>query len=303
MTSAGSQGKEGSGLPFGLGAYLLWGLLPLYFKLLSIVGPVEIVANRILFSLVFLIGLLGATGALGQFRATLRDRTTMFSMTLSAVLIAVNWLAYVWAITNHHVVAASLGYFLNPLVNVMIGVVLLKESLRMPQKLAIGVAAIGVAVMATTALATIWLSLLLAMSFAFYGYIRKTATVGPRQGLAAETLILTPIALCYLAWLASHGGLHLGRDAMVTTLLVLCGLVTSLPLLLFATAARRMPLSTLGLLQYISPTIQLLIGIFVFGENLNRGQIVSFALIWAGLAIYTFDSLRNARASRIIAAN
>ncbi|RVT43889.1 EamA family transporter RarD [Sphingobium algorifonticola] len=296
-----SRAKGGSGLPFGLGAYFLWGLLPLYFKLLASVGPAEIVASRVLFSLVFLIALLAATGALGQFKATVRNRAVMGSMMLSAALIGINWLAYVWAISTDHIVAASLGYFLNPLVNVLLGVVFLKERLSAMQKVAVGVATLGVAVMAASAFATLWLSLLLAISFAFYGYIRKTASVGPRQGLAAETLILTPVALAYMAWLASHGGIALGQDAPRTVLLVLSGVVTSLPLLLFATAARRMPLSTLGLLQYLSPTIQFFVAVLVFGESLNQGQIASFGLIWAGLAIYTVDSVRSARAARALA--
>ena len=260
----------------------------------------EIVASRIVFSLLLLMLLLAATGALGQFRATVRNRHVMSAMAISATLIAINWLAYVWAVSTNHIVAASLGYFLNPLVNVLLGVVLLKEKMRMPQVVAVGIAVSGVAVMAVSAIATLWVSLILALSFAFYGYIRKTADIGPRQGLAAETLILMPLALGYLVWLAGRGELSLGQDATVTTLLVMTGLITSLPLLLFATAARRMPLSTLGLLQYLAPTIQFLIGVFIFSETLSWGQIVSFALIWTGLAIYIFDSLRSAHMARAI---
>lgn len=288
-----------NGLLFGIGAYFLWGILPLYFKLLPMVGPVEIVASRILFSLILMIAILAATGALGDFGRTLRDRRTMIAMTGSALLIAINWLVYIWAVANDHIVAASLGYFLNPLVNVLLGVLVLKEKLRPVQIAAILVAAIGVAVMAVSAINTLWISITLAVSFALYGLIRKTAAVGPRQGLAAETLILTPIAAAYAIWLVSQGQAAFGKDVATSILLALSGIVTSVPLLLFATAARRMPLSMLGLLQYLAPTIQFLIGVLLFDETPSRGQMISFVLIWAGLILFTVDLLRSTRAARL----
>lgn len=301
MNSAVIHPKEPSGLPFGIAAYILWGLLPIYFKLLPGVGPLEMVASRILFSLVFMIGILAATGAMHEFSQTLRHRQTMIAMTGSATLIALNWLTYVWTINNGHIVAASLGYFLNPLINVLLGVVVLRERLRRMQLIALGIAGLGVAVMAAAALDTLWISFVLAMTFAFYGLIRKTATVGPRQGLAAETLILTPVAGIYVAWLASHGAATFGQEGYTSTLLALSGVVTSVPLLLFATAARRMPLSSLGLLQYLAPTIQFIVGVFLYSETLSRGQIASFVLIWIGLIVFTVDSLLTARASRLTA--
>ncbi|AUW56860.1 EamA family transporter RarD [Sphingobium sp. SCG-1] len=299
MTEIKAHAVEGSGLPFGIAAYGMWGLLPIYFKLLSDVEPLELVSSRVLFSLIFMGVVLTATGALREFGRTLRHRATMIAMTGSATLIAINWLTYIWAVNGGHVVGASLGYFLNPLINVLLGVLVLKEKLRRAQMAAIFVAALGVIVMAASALQTLWVSLVLALSFAFYGLIRKTADVGPRQGLAAETLILTPIAGCYMIWLASNSTMTFGIDAGTSTLLALSGIITSVPLLLFATAARRLPLTTLGLLQYIAPTLQFIIGI-LYGETLSGGQMVSFGLIWAGLVLFTVDSVGNLRRARAI---
>lgn len=297
MTGADVRSAEPSGLPFGIAAYVFWGLLPLYFKLLPEVSPLEMVSSRILFSLVFMIGVLALTGAMREFGRTLRHRATMMAMAGSATLICFNWLTYIWAVNNDHVMASSLGYFLNPLINVLLGVLVLKEKLRRVQIAAICVAAIGVIIMAASALNMLWVSLVLALTFAFYGLIRKTAEVGPRQGLAAETLILTPVAGAYMIWLASHDGMTFGTSAPTSILLVLSGIITSVPLLLFATAARRMPLTTLGLLQYIAPTLQFIIGI-IYGETLSGSQMISFGFIWAGLVLFTVDSIKSARAGR-----
>jgi chloramphenicol-sensitive protein RarD len=291
--------RQPGGLLHGLGAYMLWGLLPIYFKLIPQVGPVEMVASRVVWSLLLMALILAATGALGEFGRTLRNRRIMLAMTASALLIGVNWLTYIWAIGEGHILGASLGYFLNPLVNVLLGVLVLKERLRGTQMVAIALAATGVAMMAASALETLWVSLILALSFALYGLVRKVAPIGPRQGLAAETLILTPLALAYLAWLGANGGSHFGDDARTTTLLVLSGVVTSVPLLLFATAARRMPLSALGLLQYVAPTMQFLVGLLLYREPLSGGQLAAFAVIWAGLAVFTLDSLKVVRAQRL----
>lgn len=289
-------------MPHGVAAYVIWGLLPIYFKLVHDVPALEMISHRIFWSLLLMLALLASTASLGQFGRTLRDRRAMTAMSGSAVLIGMNWLAYIWAIAEDHVIAASLGYFLNPLVNVTLGVVVLKEKLRRPQMIAILIAGIGVAVMAASALDTLWVSLVLALTFAFYGLIRKTAVVGPRQGLAAETLILAPAAACYLAWLTASDSGTFGSDVGTSALLMLSGVLTSVPLLLFATAARRMPLSALGLLQYVAPSLQFLCGIFLFGETLSSGQMLSFALIWIGLAVFAVDGVRQSRASRLAAA-
>ncbi len=294
--------EEGSGLLHGIAAYLLGGRLPIYFKLLSNVGAAEMVANRILWSLLLMSGMLAATGALREFKGNVRNGRVMLAMAGSAALIGVNWLVYIWAVGQGHILGASLGYFLNPLVNVALGVLVLKERLRRLQSVAILFAAVGVAMMAVSALETLWISLALAFSFALYGLIRKVAPIGPRQGLAAETLILSPLAAVYLVWLAGTGALHFGSDLWTSILLALSGILTSVPLLLFATAARRMPLSALGLLQYLAPTLQFLVGLLLYGEHLASGQLAAFAVIWAGLAIFTMDSIRTMRKQRMATA-
>lgn len=297
-----TEDSQGSGLFYGIGAYLCWGLLPIYFKQMPHYGAVEIVANRIIWSLLFMAAVLAATGAMREFSRNLRNRQVMLAMTGSAAMIGINWLIYVWAIGAGHILGASLGYFLNPLVNVALGVILLKERLRTLQKLAIGVAALGVAMMAVSALDTLWISLVLAVSFAVYGFIRKVAPIGPRQGLAAETLILTPFAGAYLLWLLANGTAQFGVEAMPSILLVVGGGITSIPLLLFATAARRMTLTALGILQYLAPTLQFLCGVLLYGEHLSTGQLAAFTAIWTGLAIFTFDSIRSFRTARLVPA-
>jgi chloramphenicol-sensitive protein RarD len=282
-----------------LSAYGLWGLLPIFFKLLHSVTPVEVVTQRIIWSLILILALLAGRRSLGALLATLREKHLLFPLIGSALFIAINWLVYVWAVNNGPVIAASLGYFLNPLVNVALGVLVLKERLRLGQSIAIGIAAIGVAIMAATALTTLWISVALAVSFALYGLIRKLTPVAPMVGLGAETLILTPLALAYLAWLSAHGGISLGKDAFLTTLLVASGVVTTVPLVLFAMAAQRLPMAMLGLTQYVAPTLQFLCGVFLYGEKLTQGQIVSFALIWIGLALFATDTYTAAKRSRL----
>lgn len=292
-TPAASLDRRGLG--FGLGAYLIWGFLPLYFLLLAGVTAGEIVADRIVWSLVLLIGILAVAGRFGKLLAVLRDTRTLGLLAISAALISVNWLVYIWAVQHDHVLAASLGYFLNPLVNVLIGVVVLGERLTRTQMAAVALAAAGVIVLAVGAGAGLWISLTLAVSFAFYGLVRKVAPVESLEGLTIETALLTPIALAYMAWLASHDALVFGNALGLTALLVLAGAITAVPLLLFAGAARLLPYSTLGLLQYLAPTLQFLLAITVFGEVMTLSHIVCFALIWSGLALYVFSSVRKPR--------
>ncbi len=285
-----------------IAAYGLWGLLPIFFKLIHHVDPTEMVAQRILWSLMLIVTLMALRGRLAPLTAIVRDRRLMLPLSASALFIALNWLTYLWAITNHHIVAASLGYFLNPLVNVLLGVLVLKERLRPGQTVALLIAAAGIAIMAAAALQTLWISVALAVTFAFYGLVRKLTPVHPMAGLGAETLILTPVALAYLAWLATSGGIAFGRDAPTTGLLILSGAVTTVPLVLFAIAAHRLPMATLGLLQYSAPMLQFLCGILLFGEKLTHGQIVSFGLIWLGLILFAADSYRSARRNRLATA-
>lgn len=290
-----------SGLIAAVGAYGLWGLLPIFFKLLHHVSPGEVVAQRIIWSLILILALLVLRRNLSALVATLRAPHLLLPLLASALLIALNWLIYVWAVNDDHVIAASLGYFLNPLVNVALGVFVLKERLRRVQAIAIGIAAVGVAIMAGAALTTLWISIGLALSFAFYGLVRKLTPVSPMAGLGAETLILTVPATAYLMWLSGQGGIAFGGDSGTTALLILSGAITTIPLVLFAIAARRLPMTTLGLIQYIAPTLQFLCGILLFGESLSGGQIASFILIWLGLILFATDSVRAARQSRLAA--
>ena len=285
-----------------MAAYGLWGLLPIFFKLLHAVTPVEVVAQRVIWSLVLIVGVLAARRNLSALGAALRDRRIVLPLTASALFIGFNWLVYVWSVNNGHVIAASLGYFLNPLVNVALGVLVLKERLRRGQAIAITIAAVGVAIMAAAALTTLWISVGLAVSFALYGLVRKLTPVAPMVGLGAETLLLAPLALAYLLWLWGHGGISLGQDSYTSSLLIFSGALTTVPLILFAMAAQRLPLTTLGLIQYLAPTLQFLCGVLLYGEKLTQGQMISFALIWLGLILFATDSLAAARKNRLAAA-
>lgn len=273
-------------------------MLPLYFRFLHAVSPVEVVAQRIVWSLLLVLVLISLRTGLASLAEVLRDGKLMRPLTISAALILVNWLVYVWAVHADHVVAASLGYFLNPLINVLLGVTFLGERLRRGQIVALCIALAGVSILAFAAIDTLWISLALGLSFGLYGLVRKVTPVAPMRGLAAETTVLAPFALGYLAWIAATGQMAFGTDLGLTALLVLAGAITAAPLLLFAMAAQQLPLTVLGVIQYIAPSLQFLTGILLFGEELNRGQLFSFLLIWAGLILFTVDSVRAVRAAR-----
>lgn len=292
------QQNTSAGYAFGLGVYFLWGLVPLFFKLLVHVDAFEIVAHRIIWSVGLLLILLLALGKLGDLRATFAKPRTLLALCASATLIAINWLVYIWAVINDHILAASLGYFLNPLLNVALGTVLLKEKLRPATIAAIALAAIGVAILAASALDTLWISLTLAFSFGLYSYVRKVTNAGAIDGLAVETALLSPFFIAYLVWLGVNGRLMFGSDIETDILLILAALVTSVPLMLFAAAAKRLTLTTLGFIQYIAPSMVFVIGVFVFNEPLNNGQLACFLFIWAGLALFTVDNFRDARSNR-----
>ena len=284
------------GLMQGAGAYLLWGLLPLYFMPLRGVDAGEVVANRVVWSLALLFAIVAVTRRGARLWLALTTPATLRLLAASAAMISINWLVYIWAVQHHHVLEASLGYFLNPLVNVVLGVVVLREKLTRPQLAAVALAGAGVLVLASQAAAGLWISLVLALSFGLYGLIRKVAPVESVEGLTVETLILTPVALGYMTWLASYGGLALaGGNTLVTVLLLLAGIVTAIPLLLFAAGARRLPYSVIGLLQYLAPTIQFGLAITLFGEVVTTAHLICFALIWAGLAVFVVGSLRARR--------
>jgi len=279
------------GLIHGATAYGLWGLLPLYFHLIDRVDAGEIVAQRVLWSVVLLVPLVLLLRRRGSLWQALRTPRVLVMLATSALLIAANWLIYVWAVLHHQVLAASMAYFLNPLLNIGMGVALLGERLTRAQAAAVLLAGAGVAVLALGAGSGLWLSLALALSFAFYGLIRKLAPVEAFEGLTIETLLLAPVALFYLFWLSGHEGLSFGREGGLTALLVLAGAVTTVPLLLFAAAARELKMATLGLLQFIAPSLQFLLAITLFGERLDAQKLLSFGLIWAGLAVYVGGSV------------
>ncbi|MES2317235.1 MAG: EamA family transporter RarD [Pseudomonadota bacterium] len=274
-------------------AFLCWGLFPLYFHAISEVPPMQILVHRVLWSLLFLAIILTARRQWAWLGALRSQPRVMGSFVISSLLLSGNWLLYIWAVNNGHVIEASLGYFINPLVNVMLGYLVLKERLRRGQWAAIGLAALGVLWLTWQAGHMPWIALILAASFGGYGLMRKTAALGALEGLSFETLILFPFALGYLAWLTMHG-----QNSFVNTdsnsirwLLVAAGPITAIPLLLFASGARKIPLSVLGLLQYIGPTIQMSLGIFVFHEAFTQERLVGFMLIWSALALYAAEGL------------
>jgi chloramphenicol-sensitive protein RarD len=285
------------GLLLGLGAYAMWGVLPLYFRWLGGVPALEVLAHRVVWSLALLVIVVTLLRRWASIRAAVTART-LAMLAASALLIGTNWLIYIWAVNNHQTLAASLGYFINPLVNVALGVAVLGERLRRWQGVSIGIASVGVLAMALGAADTLWISLTLALSFGLYGLVRKTVAIDSLGGLMIETLLLAPPSLIYLMLVAQDGGGAFGGDLMLNAKLVLLGGITAAPLLMFAAAARRLPYSSLGLLQYLAPTLQFIVAVAVFGEPLRPLHFLVFGLIWAGCALFAWDSVRTARARR-----
>jgi chloramphenicol-sensitive protein RarD len=285
------------GIASGLGAYALWGLFPLYFPLLEPAGGLEIVAHRVVWSLLFIGLLLTVVRRWSLVRAAVTDRRTMLVLAGAAVLISGNWLVFVYGVNSGHVVETSLGYFINPLVSVLLGVVVFGERLRALQWTAVGLAAVAVTVLTVEYGRPPWIALGLAFTFGLYGVMKKLVRVEAAPGLFLETALVALPAAAVLAVLHSQGEGSFGNlGAMHTALLVLSGLATAVPLLLFAAAARRVPLSTVGLLQYLTPCMHLTIGVFVYGEPMPAVRLIGFALVWAALALFTADTLRHARA-------
>ncbi|MEY2882304.1 MAG: chloramphenicol resistance permease RarD [Pseudomonadota bacterium] len=281
-----------TGLIAGLGAYLMWGLLPLYLKLLTGIPAADVLANRILWSLLLIGAIMLATGGLPRLRAVMATPRLLLLLLASAVLIAINWLIYTWAILNGHVLDTSLGYFINPLISIVFGVVLLGERLAPAQWLAVALAGLGVAIIAFANGALPLISLGVALSFALYGLVRKYAAVDAVTGLLVETVILAPVAL---GWLLTRPDGLLGRPLATEALLIAGGALTAVPLLLFGVATRWLKLSTIGLMQYIAPTMVFLLAVFLFGELLTPSRLLAFGCIWTGLAIYTRSVLQAGR--------
>jgi chloramphenicol-sensitive protein RarD len=275
-------------------AFLCWGLFPIYFRALGDVPPMQILAHRMLWSLLFLVIVLAVRRQWGWLNLVRKPRV-LGSFIASAFLLSANWLVYIWAVTSGHVIEASLGYFINPLVNIMLGYLLLHERLRPAQWGAIALAGLGVAWLTWQGGTVPWIALMLATSFGAYGLLRKTAALGALEGLSFETMVLFPVAAAYVGWLTLHGEnvfINTGSDT-TRWLLVAAGPLTAIPLLLFASGARQIPLSVLGLLQYLSPTLQFLLGVWLFHEAFTAGRLVGFVMIWTALALFAAEGLFN----------
>jgi chloramphenicol-sensitive protein RarD len=283
-----------SGFALGLLAYALWGVLPLYFKAVAAVAPFDIVAHRVLWSLPFLAALISLSRGWPKVRSAIASRRTLGILLVTAALIGGNWLLYVYAVNSGHMLAASFGYYLNPLANVLLGRFVLKEKLNRQQWAAVVVAAAGISVLAAGALGQLWISLTLCATFASYGLLRKIVSADAITGLGIETLILLPLALLWLAWRHSLGVLVMGGTTGLTGLLLLAGIVSTTPLLLFTAASKRLPYSTLGMLQFIAPTLQFLIAI-LYGEPLKTAHLIAFPAIWIALGLYVSAMLRAPR--------
>ena len=305
-TPAPAETPAPSGLPAALGAYIMWGFLPIYLLLVQAVPPFEFVGWRIIWTLPLCLLIVAARRQFGELRVALSNPRTMLALVASAMLIAINWLVYIWAISQNQVYAASLGYYLNPLLNVLLATVFLGERLTRWQWLAVAVAAGGVALLAMGALTTLWISLSLAVTFGLYGIVRKQVAIGSVPGLTIESAILLLPACGIATWYAmTPAGPSFGTDLGLSLAIMLGGVVTAVPLLLFAIAARRMDYSTLGFIQYLAPTIVFFLGLTVFGQQLRPVQLGSFVLIWIAVAIFVADlwwRSRQAKAAAKIAA-
>ena len=291
--TASSETRKG--VVAALSAYLLWGFLPILFRLMEAAGSMLIVAERTLWSLVLLAVILAFAGGFAEVRAVLSDGRRMRVIALSAILLVGNWLLYVWAVETGQVLEASFGYFINPLVNVAIGMILLGERQNRMQTIAIGIALVAILIQAAGIGRIPFVALGLALSFGFYGFIRKTAKAGPATGLFAETVVVAPFAMAFVAFDLATRGIGVHADPVQMTLLVLTGPATAIPLLLFAYGVRRLRLTTIGMFQYLAPSIQFLLAITLFGEELNPLRLLSFALIWVSLMVFSWDSFQQRR--------
>lgn len=290
--------RTAQGLVYGIAAFSLWGVLPVYFKLLGDVPALEILAHRILWSVAFCAALLGASPRWAAVWAIFASRRRLAIFVLTTLLLSSNWLIYIHAVNTDRLLQTSLGYYINPLLNVVLGLAFLGERLRPWQWAAVALATLGVANQTWQLGELPWISLCLAGGFGAYGLIRKVVTVDALEGLTAETLLILPAGLAYLAWLGTDGRVaYMTQGWSINLVLVLAGVTSALPLLWFTEAARRLKLTTIGILQYIGPSGHFLLAVFVYGEPLNPAQLITFACIWSALALYTFDGWRN-QASR-----
>ena len=291
-----SSTLDGRGIVAASSAFVIWGVLPIYLKWLQSVPVLQVTAHRLVWGCLVALAWLGVRGELKNLWAALKDWRVLLRLFASASLITANWITYVWAVANDRVVDTSLGYFINPLLNVVLGVVLLSERLNRAQWSAVALAAIGVAYLTWSSGHPPWLSLALAFTFGLYGFVRKVIKVDALAGFGAETLLVLPVGIGYLIWCEMVGIGAFGHTSLTLNLLMIFGgPITAIPLVLFAFGARRIPYSTVGLLQYIGPTLQLLLGVFLYHEPFGGSRLIGFALIWSALAIYAIDGLWRSR--------
>ena len=283
-----------TGVAYALSAYLLWGFFPLFFKQLAHVAPLQVLAHRISWSLLTLAIFVSAVGAWGAVRNALRDRLVMLTLCSTTLLIAVNWFVFIVAVNRNEVLQSSLGYFINPLVSIMLGVLFLRERLNRLKAASVAAAFLGVSILAVQYGRIPWIALVLAVTFGLYGLLRKVVKVDALTGLFVETLLLVPAAVAYLTILGRKGeGAFLAVSSATTTYLLLAGVITAIPLLWFSISARLLPLSTVGFMQYLTPTIHFLLAVLVFREPFDLVHLVSFLCIWVGLGLYSYDVMMN----------
>lgn len=285
-----------AGLAYALGAYLVWGLAPVWFKALRAVPPLEILSHRVAWSVALLAPALALSGGFGELARALASRRALLTLCATTVLISANWLLYIWAVNTGHLLEASLGYFVNPLVNVLLGVLFLREVLSRPQALAVALAGAGVLWLVVGYGRFPWISLTLATTFGLYGLLRKSAGVGALAGLFAETALLAPAAILYLGARAAAGTGAFGGGWRVSLLLSAAGVITAVPLVWFGVAVRRLRLSTMGFLQYLAPSLQFALAVWAYREPFTRSHLVTFAFIWTSLGLYSWDAVRRLRA-------
>jgi chloramphenicol-sensitive protein RarD len=288
--------KEKAGLLFGVSAYTLWGLFPLYWPLLKPANPLEIVSHRAVWTVVFCVIFLGITKSLKSTLATFKRKHVAIKLFSTSVLISINWLVYIWATNNGHVVEASLGYYINPVIIIAMGVILLHEKMRKMQWISIAIASTGVLILTIDYGRLPWIAIALALSWGSYGFIKKSLGLGALEGLAIETMISSVPYLGYLIYLGAQGTGQFGNGVVITTLIISAGAVTAIPLLLFNGATTRLPFTIIGLLQYITPTLQFAIGVWVLHEDMPAARWIGFVIIWIALVVLATDLFRSNRA-------
>ena len=290
-----ANNNKAYGVICGVSAYVLWGLLPLYWKLLKTVPALEILSHRIVWSFVFVTFIVLVSRNGNKLRSALKDRKCMIYILICSLLVSMNWFIYIWAVNSNHIVAASMGYFITPFVSVLLGMFVLKEKLNGMQYLALSVAGIGVLIKIIVFGEFPWISLILAITFGFYGLFKKRVPVESTIGLTIETLMVTPIALSFLIFTGANGSGSFLDKPFITLLLTLTGIATATPLLLFSETAKNVKLTTIGFLQYISPTISLFLGVYIYKESFTHADFISFGLIWAALVIYSISIIKTSR--------